>query len=607
MGESEFQTTYNYCTLQGTRYIRLLQVFLKDNHGNKQTPVYRIVHKELPRKDGEPPLDFEAISYTWGDSDRVAGLSIQDEHNKVAGIVGLTKNLSEALPYLSQQSTTGLLWIDQLCIKQADDVEKAIQVRLMGQIYRFAKRVIVWLGPADDSCDIELCKEYLDAVAELIEGVPNVKRMTPGDPAYNPDHRLVYFRSAFNHEKTDAKYAVAIRKFWSRPWFTRGWIVQEILLSRQAMILVGSFQLDMQDLTDLAAIPYAPGNSGSSNSYMVLMNLKNHPFTDDAQPLQFLRLIYQAAQQFDTKEPADRLYSLLGMIDEPGFNFKPDYKIPSKTNFTRFAIALAEYFGSLDFLSLWSANLDEMLPATPTELKGFPSWVPSWTATPLSVPFRLAVGGVKSVRFDIAWNAAKGRRHIHNQYLQGSNIKANEDKLVVRGVIVDYVDTISSARFHRYWDPDNEYLNGLVAQIKGDLPGLEDWTQFEMIDFLNVVSSNGCTPNETTEAVMGLNPTELQKEILEIAQCNEALGNCLSVGRGRRFVRTEKGRLGLAPAIGTKPASRSEGIFVEKGSPIVVIHGCSVPMVLELVDEELREYKVVGDCYVEGIMLGEAV
>ena len=65
------------------------------------------------------------------------------------------------------------------------------------------------------------------------------------------------------------------------------------------------------------------------------------------------------------------------------------------------------------------------------------------------------------------------------------------------------------------------------------------------------------------------------------------------MGRGRRFVRTSKGRLGLVQAIGTKPASKSRfkdyGTceVVENESLVVILHGCNVLIVVELVNKEL--------------------
>jgi len=45
-----------------------------------------------------------------------------------------------------------VLWVDSLCIKQKDLVERGLRVRRMGLIYSRAAEVVVWLGEeADDS------------------------------------------------------------------------------------------------------------------------------------------------------------------------------------------------------------------------------------------------------------------------------------------------------------------------------------------------------------------------------------------------------------------------------------------------------------------------
>ena len=69
------------------------------------------------------------------------------------------------------------------------------------------------------------------------------------------------------------------------------------------------------------------------------------------------------------------------------------------------------------------------------------------------------------------------------------------------------------------------------------------------------------------------------------------------MGRGRHFVQTEKGRLGLAPAVGIKagPGERD-------GSEVVILHGSIVPDALENVNEEKEQWALLGDCYVENVM-----
>jgi hypothetical protein len=342
-------------------------------------------------------------------------------------------------------------------------------------------------------------------------------------------------------------------------------------------------------------------------SHFILMQLKTNTsltstYSPDPQPLRFLRIMAEVAGKFQTKELADRLNGFLGLLE--GLEFVPDYSTPVRENFTRFVATVARQYGSLDFLSLRSKNIDEItIKITPKELLGMPSWVPSFQDLPLMAPYRLAVGGSRSSKRAIGWKAAGGRRHIHDQVFDG----ATTGRLQVRGRIIDHVETVSPCKIDCYFDIDTEYLASLTAQISSDIPGLEHWTHIDLVTFLNTVSCNGHAPNEIAEKILGLVPGGLPDEYKHLHKNAESLGACLSMGTGRRFMRTEQGRLGLAPFIGSR--ARSER---SRGSVIAVLHGYIVPIVLERVDGQDEkvdggEWSVVGDCYVEDVMHGEAV
>ncbi|KAK0719130.1 heterokaryon incompatibility protein-domain-containing protein, partial [Lasiosphaeris hirsuta] len=83
---------------------------------------------------------FEALSYVWGDSSKAKMIRL-DGH-----LFGVTENLAAALQYLRSPSEERVVWIDAICINQRDKSERSAQVRLMGDIYRSATRVISWLG-----------------------------------------------------------------------------------------------------------------------------------------------------------------------------------------------------------------------------------------------------------------------------------------------------------------------------------------------------------------------------------------------------------------------------------------------------------------------------
>jgi hypothetical protein len=585
----DFSTTHVYSPLRGERYIRLLECTTSEAKQDESTKLsYRLVQYEIPTDS--TPSTFEAVSYTWGNHERVSSLHVQGE----AGHIGLTANLTEALPHMTRQSHTKRLWIDQLCINQADNAEKAVQIGLMSEIYKKAQRVIVWLGSEDDNTRV--CRQWLHEIDQLVPTLECAGRITPGHPSYNADVRLLVLRSTFDDPVTDPIFAPAIQAFWRRPYFRRGWICQEFLLGQEIICLAGSMSFTFQELVDLFNVPDGDGQEDWV-SHKFLMLVKLYPFSDPA-PLRFLRLLVAVASEFQTQEIVDRLFGCLGLME--GLDFTPDYSLSVKQNFTRFAVAIAQNYGSLDFLSFWAANLDPLVPNTPDVLKGFPSWVPSWTATPLYTPWRLVSGGANQYRSDIKWDAAAGRKHMHNQ----SEDAVETERLHVRGKIIDYIAIMSSTKFTKHFHGvDEAYLCSLIDQIKADVEGLEHWSHVDLVRFLNVVTANGGDPERSAEDLLGLvTPPDGVGRFRNMNYANEGLVLALARGRGRRFVRTEKGRLGLVPAVGSQGTSDGK-----KGSAIVVLHGCIVPVVLELVDEERGEWKLLGDCYAEGVMRGEAV
>ncbi|KAM0815594.1 putative Mid2 domain-containing protein [Seiridium cardinale] len=62
----------------------------------------------------------------------------------------ITANLHELLLELRNRRYDDFIWIDAICINQRDSAEKSMQIPLMRNIYEEAKRVLVWLGPADN-------------------------------------------------------------------------------------------------------------------------------------------------------------------------------------------------------------------------------------------------------------------------------------------------------------------------------------------------------------------------------------------------------------------------------------------------------------------------
>jgi Heterokaryon incompatibility protein (HET) len=133
-GVHRSQPDHRYRPLK-EREIRLLRL-------SRRTPfdvfTCELIHTVL---DATPP--FEVISYTWGDPDKCHGVVVDGQWMRT------TTNAHEVLKDRAPRFGVRLLWLDAVCIDQRNTDEKSVQVALMGELYRRASRVVVWLGDGD--------------------------------------------------------------------------------------------------------------------------------------------------------------------------------------------------------------------------------------------------------------------------------------------------------------------------------------------------------------------------------------------------------------------------------------------------------------------------
>ena len=112
--------------------------------------------KTVDLADADCP-SFVALSYVWGDPSAASAKIVLNNQSRRVGI-----NLATALKFFRDRCshdegpTSGFIWADALCINQADNDEKSIQVRQMDRIYRTASVVLSCLGLDGDGTDLAL-------------------------------------------------------------------------------------------------------------------------------------------------------------------------------------------------------------------------------------------------------------------------------------------------------------------------------------------------------------------------------------------------------------------------------------------------------------------
>jgi hypothetical protein len=124
-------------------------------------------------------VDFDALSYAWGNSSQTHSFNCNNH------VLQIHHNLHEALPYLAHRQSTLPIWIDAVCINQANHAEKFSQIRLMQKIYQQAELVWVWLDPptleANSGHAIELLP-HIACLEKLFINIPKQRVRCPGGP-----------------------------------------------------------------------------------------------------------------------------------------------------------------------------------------------------------------------------------------------------------------------------------------------------------------------------------------------------------------------------------------------------------------------------------------
>ena len=146
-------STFKYQPLEQSDEIRLLVL----QPGSGTSPIESsLLHKTL---DIQP---YEALSYEWKDASNCDPMIIVDGCD-----VRVRKNLRDALLQMRLIEENRYLWIDALCINQANVCERNKQVQKMGKIFKGAQSVIAWLGLAGN--DSNLAMEKLESVRKFMK------------------------------------------------------------------------------------------------------------------------------------------------------------------------------------------------------------------------------------------------------------------------------------------------------------------------------------------------------------------------------------------------------------------------------------------------------
>lgn len=190
--------SFNYVPLRADQ-IRVLQLV-------PGKPVcYELYTKSLKDIHGS----YDALSYVWGSKAHLKRIIVNEKP------FWIRKNLWRFLRTIHAKIGYPTIWVDAVCIDQSNPQEKAQQVRIMGSIYREARKVCAWLG--EDAGQIGSIARIWKQEFSLLQGL------------HVEDERFRKFYSRLDGGRDFV--SGAIHQFLFNEYWTRAWIVPEIVLS----------------------------------------------------------------------------------------------------------------------------------------------------------------------------------------------------------------------------------------------------------------------------------------------------------------------------------------------------------------------------------------
>lgn len=603
---------HQYSKLRSERSIRRLRAL---NPLQKGIKAYELTEYELP--DTEIPtskaslLPYVAVSYCWGTSEATAPLLITT--NGQQSVIAVTTNAWEAIertaPAVSWSGNT--LWIDQVCINQEDAVERTQQVKIMGEVYRRCWHCMIWLGPADATTKVAYdLLQLLHKAFDQYKPLPILEREMADLSHAQIRNRLASKTGTDQLPPSSDPGWVAIARLLERDWFKRIWTFQEAVLCHvgDASFRCGHYNIPFKTFTRASmflgdqwtprGIDFADVKFSDGRAHMAAI-AKFRDLVAHRHPLPLIWLL-QNNQLRHCREKNDRIFAWLGMRIEDGteFHVAVDYEKPTRDLYVDVARKIVRSRKSLRVCA------ESPERAGDGGVDGLPSWAPDWTKSPVATTFEaLNVGNPY-------FNAAKGRPHVDYEQVP--------DILTTRGRVVDHVEEIIDAevpndvsgaarrefviqtvvpllvatlrsRATQHTEQQIAHtiiktitLDGYIRAMNQGQSGLpsEAWseaTSSYMVDCM----LTGLTPVDA--AIGGIDP-----ESWLLAFVRQALA-CVN----RRFALTKRDRFGLVP------------MFAKPGDSIAILHGSSLPIVLR--NSEGGCSKMIGTCFVDGLMYGEVV
>lgn len=571
-------------------------------------------------------INYHCLSYCWGEEgkSRLIFLKMSDNPDAHYTHFVVTENLFTALYSIKSTKPGEWLWIDAISINQNDLSERSAQVAMMKEIYSKAASVIIWLGASEAAITADPVISSISTRFFEDTKLEHSSIIGPDGLKLNPDDLDQLKKSTITTigTQTPTKAYEILAEFFSLPWFRRVWVLQEAFSNTTVTVQIGVLSHSWGSIILAALWQSFLARTYTANSERSVVN--SAPRGAGHLPELWLGLLHNRglrglsmvelvcrARDFQASDPRDKVFALLGLANDINtgtrpLGLQPNYHISKEEVYCEFATSIIQKTRQLDILSAVDRFTKEALPLN------VPTWMPD---------LDVSVATIRGLGFPRKYNAASSSQ------VDSYTIKSrfdDRDVLSFSGFIIDSVSpTMSnlltlSKDLRLYLDNEPNAVSKLWTDYV-HLDTLSDPKETLMSYIHTLTAAGFALPTSFPKHPLGdiVPPQQVPSLIYDFAAYHSRTDHAFSIfpdpsylmcldggdadqfavlaGKAcheRKFFLTQEGRMGLCPR-GTVAWDK-----------IVVLYGGSVPYVLR--EWQNGMWLFVGECYVDGMMFGEA-
>ncbi|KAF4974707.1 hypothetical protein FZEAL_8416 [Fusarium zealandicum] len=243
---SHYLFGFLYSDTIGNQHIRLLRLPDADSSCPPQLTLHTFALDECP--------PYLAISYTWGPYRDDPSLYLPCKLRSIlfnGKPFAVLPNLHDALSQMCMSRPGHYLWVDSICINQTSLAERSAQIAIIDYIYNGTVETVIWLGPSSDSTARAIEVARLLATDAHVKILQWERNQILGDffIADDPD---MLARNGLPSLSADDW--TVLEGIYTRAWFRRVWMLQEVALSRNPNVLIGAHEVPWEVLGDAASV-----------------------------------------------------------------------------------------------------------------------------------------------------------------------------------------------------------------------------------------------------------------------------------------------------------------------------------------------------------------